>query len=103
MNEITRIALPPLFAQSEQLARVGGGRAFGAPELVQRDEDHQRLVALSRRSSEEVQATARVEAAGQQRERAREHAGGGRRRWHYGPHAERAPDGEDEHLLDVTA
>src|SRR4051794_31302039 len=100
MNEITRVALPPLLAQSEYVARLGGGRAFGAPERIERDEVHDRLAALSRKRTEEVQAAAVVGAVGDKREQARDEQPP--RRHHYGPHAELAPD-DDEHALDVTA
>jgi hypothetical protein len=101
MNEIARIALPPLLAQSEQLARLGGGRSFGAPERVERDEFHDRLAELSDRRSHEVQAAARVEAAGDRREQPRDERRPPRRE-HYGPGAELAPD-EEDHVLDVVA
>ena len=101
MNEITRITLPPLLAQSEQLARWGGGRAFGPAERIERDEVHDRLAELSRARSEEVQAAAASGAIGEQprQQREQEHPP---RHSHYGPHAELEPD-EDEHGLDVVA
>ena len=101
MTEITRIALPSLMAQSEQLARYGGGRAFGAPERIERDEVHDRLGELSRRRNEEVQAAAASGAIADGRERPREEQRPPKRH-HYGPHAELEPD-EEEHGLDVVA
>src|SRR5689334_7631447 len=102
MNEITRIALPSLMAQSEQLARYGGGRAFGPPERIERDEAHDRLAELSRRRSEEVQAAEASAAIADQRHHAHDGEQSPPRHHHYGPHAELAPD-EDEHGLDVVA
>jgi hypothetical protein len=102
MNEITRIALPSLMAQSEQLARYGGGRVFGPPERIERDEVHDRLAELSRQRHEEVQAAAATGAIADRREQPREqqhHPKG----HHYGPRAELAPDEEAEHGLDVVA
>src|SRR4051812_22161601 len=101
MNEISRIALPPLLAQSEHLARLGGGRAFGAAERIERDEDHDRLAALSRKRTEEVQAAQGVGVLGEHREKPHDDERPPRRS-HYGPHAELSPD-EDEHVLDVSA
>ncbi len=101
MTEITRIALPSLMAQSEQLARYGGGRAFGPPERIERDEVHDRLAELSRQRNEEVQAAAASGAISDGRERPREEHPPPKRH-HYGPHAELAPD-EEEHGLDVIA
>jgi hypothetical protein len=101
MTEITRIALPSLMAQSEQLARYGGGRAFGAPERIERDEVHDRLGELSRRRNEEVQAAAASGAIADGRQQPREEQRPPKRH-HYGPHAELEPD-EDEHGLDVIA
>src|SRR5690349_2791305 len=102
MNEITRIALPSLMAQSEQLARYGGGRAFGAPERIERDEAHDRLAELSRRRTEEVQAAEASAAISDRRQQGRDGDQRPPRHQHYGPHAELAPD-EDEHGLDVVA
>ena len=101
MNEITRIALPSLMAQSEQLARYGGGRAFGPPERIERDEVHDRLAELSRQRNEEVQAAAASGAISDRREQPREEHPPPKHH-HYGPHAELAPD-EEEHGLDVVA
>jgi hypothetical protein len=101
MNEITRIALPSLMAQSEQLARFGGGRAFGPPERIERDEVHDRLAELSRQRNEEVQAAAASGAISDGREQPRDDQRPPTRH-HYGPHAELAPD-EEEHGLDVVA
>jgi hypothetical protein len=101
MNEITRIALPSLMAQSEQLARFGGGRAFGPPERIERDEVHDRLAELSRQRNEEVQEAAASGAISDRREQPREEHHPAKRH-HYGPHGDLQPD-EDEHGLDVVA
>src|SRR4051812_32933900 len=61
MSEIQRVELPGLLAQSEQVARLGGGRSRPG-EVVQRAELDQRLAAEARRRDEEVRAAEAIPA-----------------------------------------
>jgi hypothetical protein len=90
VTEIPRVELPSLVAQSEHVARVGGGRSVAA-DVVQRNEVAYRLELTSRRLAEEVQHAEEIPAV---RERPRDEQPPDRRRRHGRPDG--APPNDDE-------
>lgn len=90
--EMPRVELPSVVAQSEQAARMGGGRAT-ASDTVQRESSAYELELLSRKRSEEVQAAERVDG--------RQHGDGGERARDQEHHH---PDDDDaQRHIDLTA
>jgi hypothetical protein len=97
MTETPRVELPPLLAQSDQIARTGMARLAARDTIERADQDYE-LELHSRERSEEVIESERIASTDGDRHKPSDDREKGRRR---------APqdddDGEPPHLVDVTA
>jgi hypothetical protein len=97
MNELPRVELPSLMAQTDQVVRMGGARLAARDTIERADQDYE-LELHSRIRTEEVVEAERVISAEDQHSRDREGRQPGRRREHDDDDSD-----EEPHLVDVTA
>jgi hypothetical protein len=97
MNELPRVELPSLMAQTDQVVRMGGARLAARDTIERADKDYE-LELHSRMRTEEVVEAERVISAEDQHSRDREERQPGRRREHDDDDSD-----EEPHLVDVTA
>jgi hypothetical protein len=97
MSELPRVELPSLFAQTDQVVRMGGARLAARDTVERADQDYELELHTQKRSEEVVEAE-NVSSADDQHE----HDRGGR---HGGRQREQGDDDPDDefHLVDVTA
>ena len=97
MNELPRVELPSLMAQTDQVVRMGGARLAARDTIERADQDYE-LELHSRMRTEEVVEAERVISAEDKHSRDREGRQQGRRREHDDDDSD-----EEPHLVDVTA